>query len=781
MQLVLSRIETLSQQAAVTKTSTEILKSLRFSRMHDRHSTIHERHQQTFSWIFEASASPFKTWLAEGSGAFWVSGKAGSGKSTLMKYINNSPTTMNLLRTWSEARQLITASFYFWNTGTEMQKSQEGLLQSILYEILRHEPNLIPTVLPSRWQQDELFHQHPPPWKLAELYEALDVLIQAKPAACFCFFIDGLDEYSGDAGEQGQFAEQILKLSQSKAVKICVASRPWLQFGNVFGQCKQRMLTLESLTRRDMEIYVRDLLQRDPKFAALLVRQPRAIDLVHDIQDKARGVFLWVVLVVKSLRSGLTLNDSLEDLRRRLDLLPADLKEFFRRMIDTIDENYKLYACRILCLARSAAPLPLRTIYWVPLESTEENYAINTPVKSDIGTDRQIETARNVLNKWTKDLLEVYHSDKDSSSGRNFANLQIGFIHRTVGDFLSEPEVRQILEEDSGEGFDPNLSMCRVLLAEAKSVTHGSRESDLDGFYEIAGRAMCHARLYETQHQRGLTELLRGLDNVISSRTSGPSSAHWTASLKVSHPSKIARHRATVSNESSNFVAYATSNNLVEFVRETLNSLPKAVHKRGRPLLDFAIYPTFSNHTQAQSPKNDGYSVDMIALLLERGALADQHAGGLGVMTAWQMFLLDICTSSRSNQSFDKSGAWQVAQSFLKHRADRQVKIPLAKIVADISVEGNFGVEITREYERTTTPVSQNAWVILSNPNTSKNFWRDYLKLRLERGQFGGHGHGGPRRWDTSVRANMSSGFQGPKRLPDVRFVVWGISAVAQQ
>jgi hypothetical protein len=93
----------------------------------------------------------------------------------------------------------------------------------------------------------------------------------------------------------------------------------------------------------------------------------------------------------------------------------------------------------------------------------------------------------------------------------------------------------------------------------------------------------------------------------------------------------------------------------------------------------------------------------MVALLLERGALADQHAGGLGVMTAWQMFLLDICTSSRSNQSFDKSGAWQVAQSFLKHRADRQVKIPLAKIVADISVEGNFGVEITREYERTTT------------------------------------------------------------------------------
>lgn len=703
VQIVLGKIETLSQQAAVAETSTKILKSLQFSRMHDRQSTIHERHQETFSWIFEDSASPFKTWLAEGSGAFWVSGKAGSGKSTLMKYINHSPITTNLLRTWARARQLITASFYFWNTGTEMQRSQEGLLQSILYEILRHEPDLIPVVLPSRWQQDGLFHQHPSPWGLGELYEALDVLLQAKPAACFCFFIDGLDEYSGDAGEQGQFAEQILKLSESPAVKICVASRPWLQFGNVFGQCKQRMLTLESLTRKDMEIYVRDLLQKDSKFAALLVRQPRAVDLVNDIQNKARGVFLWVVLVVKSLRSGLTLNDNLEDLRRRLDLLPADLKDFFRRMLDTIDENYKLYACRILFLARSAAPLPLRTLYWVQIESPEENYAIDSPIRPDVGTESQIQTARNTLNKWTKDLLEVYHSDKDSSSGKNIANLQVGFIHRTVGDFLAEPDVHKILQTESGQNFDPNLSMCRVLLAEAKSVTHGSRGSDLDAFHEIAGRSMHHARQHEIQHQRGLTDLLRSLDYVISSRTSGSHSTHWTASLKVSHPSKIARHRVTVSNESSNFIAYAASNHLVEFVRETLNSLPKAVHKKGRPLLDFAIYPTFPNHMQAQSSKPDKYSVEMVALLLERGAVADQHAGGLGVMTAWQMFLLDICTSRRSNHSFDKSGAWQMAQLFLKHGADRQIKIPMGKVVADISVEGNFGVETTREYERTTT------------------------------------------------------------------------------
>lgn len=703
MQRVLDSIQTLSQRATVTETSTEVLKSLQFPMMHDRHSNIHERHQDTFSWIFEANASPFKTWLAEGNGAFWISGKAGSGKSTLMKYINNSPDTTDLLQTWAGARQLVVASFYFWNTGTEMQKSQEGLLQSVLYEILRHEPDLIPVVLPSRWQQDTLFHQHPPPWKLAELYKALDVLIQAKPSACFCFFVDGLDEYSGDAGQQGQFADQILKLSESPAVKICVASRPWLPFGNVFGQCKQRMLTLESLTRKDMEIYVRDLLQKDAKFAALLAREPSAIELVRDIQDKARGVFLWVVLVVKSLRSGLTLEDNLEELRRRLDNLPADLKDFFRRMLNTIDENYKLYACRILYLARCAAPLPLRTFYWVQIEAREENYAIHAAVKQAVCTNEHRETARIVLNKWTKDLLEVYHSDENSSSSKNIANFQIGFIHRTVGEFLAEPDIHKILQEKSGEGFDPNLSICRLLLAEAKSITSSGHRENLNEFHEIGRRSIYHAKQYEAQHRRGLTDLLRDLDNVISSRCGGRSSTHWTASLRVGHPNKITKHRASVSNESSSFIAYAVSSQLVEFVRETLDRSPHAVHKKGRPLLDFAIYPSFVSHNQAQSSTSPVYSVEMVDLLFERGAAANQYAGGIGVMTTWQMFLLDISASAHSSQPLDRSGAWQVAQLFLEYGADRGVQVPIVKVVEDISVRGNFGVDMTREYERNTT------------------------------------------------------------------------------
>jgi hypothetical protein len=707
MQLVLDRLEHLSKQAAVTETSTEVLKSLQFSRMHDRHNIIHEKHERTFSWIFEANSSPFKRWLEEGSGTFWISGKAGSGKSTLMKYLSNSPATATILQKWAGTNQLIIASFYFWVTGTEMQRSQEGLLQSILYEILRQEPDLIPTVIPSRWQQDMRFLLDPPPWRVEELYKALNVLIQAKPKARFCFFIDGLDEYSGDAGQQGLFAEQLKKLSGSPSVKLCVASRSWIPFRNVFGQSEQHLLTLETLTRDDMDIYVRDLLQKDDKFKALLQKDPSAIDLVREIRNKARGVFLWVVLVVNSLRSGLTLTDNLGELKRRLDKLPPTLKQFFRRMLDTIDEDYKLYACRILYLAYCAGPLPLRTFFWVQIEHLQnEHYAVRGTIKQLSGTKENKETARLFLNKWTKDLLEVYPSDDDAGNIGDIASFQVGFTHRTVGEFLGTPEVQDILQTQSGKDFDPNRSICRVLLAEAKSRRSKSHREDLSDFLDIARRSVYHAKQYEIRHQHGLKDLLREMDNVGSSTISGSYFAHWTGSFGVSHPVKVAKHRSTVSNVSSNFLAYAVASDLVEFVRESLDSSPHEVHKKGRPLLDFAIYPTFPKHNWTPPSAETNYSTEMIDVLLHKGAAINQHAGGLGIMTAWQMFLLDVCAFAKGDQSFDKGRAWDVAQLFLTHGADRKAEVPIGKDSGNIDVKGNFGAEESRTYERVTTHIA---------------------------------------------------------------------------
>ena len=48
-------------------------------------------------------------------------------------------------------------SFFFWNSGSEIQMSQPGLLRSVLHQILSKRPSLIPVVFPARLESCILF------------------------------------------------------------------------------------------------------------------------------------------------------------------------------------------------------------------------------------------------------------------------------------------------------------------------------------------------------------------------------------------------------------------------------------------------------------------------------------------------------------------------------------------------------------------------------------------------------------------------------------------------
>jgi hypothetical protein len=134
-----------------------ILKSLSFETRPFRHRSISKAHEETFRWVFQKPSgnatkeTKLITWLEKGTGFFWVSEKPGSGKSTLMKFIVNKAATAQALKTWFSLKLAIIASHFFWSTGTEMQKSQQGLLQSLLYEIFPQCPDLIEPACRARW------------------------------------------------------------------------------------------------------------------------------------------------------------------------------------------------------------------------------------------------------------------------------------------------------------------------------------------------------------------------------------------------------------------------------------------------------------------------------------------------------------------------------------------------------------------------------------------------------------------------------------------------------
>ena len=86
-----------------------------------------------------------------------------------MKYLSDNPKVVENLQAWAGDTKLVTASFYFWNAGNSMQKSHEGLLQSLLFEVLRKCPSLIKIVCPDRWDATERNTMYDISWNLSEL------------------------------------------------------------------------------------------------------------------------------------------------------------------------------------------------------------------------------------------------------------------------------------------------------------------------------------------------------------------------------------------------------------------------------------------------------------------------------------------------------------------------------------------------------------------------------------------------------------------------------------
>ena len=84
-----------------------LLDSLWFDEIHSREENIVDAHRETFEWIFDKSDhavgswDSFIGWLESRQGTYWVNGKAGSGKSTLMNFLCQDDRTFKSLRTWS--------------------------------------------------------------------------------------------------------------------------------------------------------------------------------------------------------------------------------------------------------------------------------------------------------------------------------------------------------------------------------------------------------------------------------------------------------------------------------------------------------------------------------------------------------------------------------------------------------------------------------------------------------------------------------------------------------
>jgi NACHT domain len=326
IEILQRRMSQLSIAKADVAKENMILKSLHFESRQVRYSSITEAHQKTFNWVFEdlqnidPSSGHLLEWLTKEDGFFWVSGKPGSGKSTFMKFVVDHPRTLKALSTWSYPKLAVLVSHFFWSAGTPMQKSWHGVLQTLLREIFRQIPDLIELTCIERWLKTtgQLAYET---WDIPELRKVLQrVADRNDMPSKFCFFIDGVDEFEGDHLE---FCQVLQDLSRSTQLKICVSSRPWNVFEDFFSSASK--IYMQKLTQNDIRSYANSRLQEHPRWKELEIEVKNAEWLSDSISQRAAGVFLWVYLVTRLLRNGLTEYDGFSDLQRRLESIPTDL------------------------------------------------------------------------------------------------------------------------------------------------------------------------------------------------------------------------------------------------------------------------------------------------------------------------------------------------------------------------------------------------------------------------------------------------------------------------
>ncbi|KAM0348180.1 hypothetical protein ACHAP4_011015 [Fusarium culmorum] len=249
------------------------------------------------------------------------------------------------LKTWaSSADKLVLASFYFWGAGSSIVASQEGLFRALLVQLLEQNPQIIPRVAALEWEEYCIFNQYT---RFGTSHRQLQVLLH----------------------------EAVKSLVQQEKAK--------------------------DYTQPDILHYVGSQLKQNEGFARLEKRDPQyASTLIDNITTKSSGVFLWIRLVVKSLLAGLTYDDRISDLQRRLDLLPPDLEDLYNAITESLDDFYFAHAAQYFKFVEASDSPPSALLFSLADEECPE-FALHLPVKTFTEEEKEIRINTMYSRAWT--------------------------------------------------------------------------------------------------------------------------------------------------------------------------------------------------------------------------------------------------------------------------------------------------------------------------------------------------------------------------------------------
>lgn len=532
-----------------------ILDGLAFSSMRDRQEEVTAAHRRTFEWIFgerskntetNAFGNHFTSWLTTNDlgPIYWITGKPGSGKSTLTRFLFEHEQTKSHLNTWSLGRPVAMAGFYFWTSGSHEQKSQTGLLRYLLHQLLSTSRSLIPEAFGDLWDKVSKLPTKERikltlDWTADELMVAFNRLMRvALEEMNICLFIDGLDEFEGDHEMIINFFKNLVEGQNGTKVKLCLSSRPWPVFEAAFEHSVPN-LKLQDLTYGDMRRYTEDRLNQQADIRRLSSAEP---DFLREIADeavkKADGVFLWVRLAVNQMLAYARDNGAGPGLQSTLRSLPDDLDNLFEHLIlenKTAVQLSETATIFLLIRAREMVSDFIKdesahslTVWELGFAFDENDNDVALYGEVEAMSDREIERrgllTADYLQRGFSGLLEIFVRPSGRPSKvqvlktRLLTESKINFIHRTVRDWLLGPrDIAGRLSNHGSTDFDPHLALLRSYIVRMKRpIEEPERHRRLDDWWPDISLAMTHARYVAKDPHNLLRPMVNELDRTIT-------------------------------------------------------------------------------------------------------------------------------------------------------------------------------------------------------------------------------------------------------------------------
>lgn len=322
-----------------------------------------------------------------------------------------------------------TVSFFFNARGDTLEKTTEGMLRSVLLQVLEKFEDLQDLLDDTACLPEH--HIDSSMWTIQLLQETFSSVVSRINKRRVTCFIDALDECDEDEVRNmveffeslGDWATQI-----GNKLYICLSSRHYPYIDIRYG--KKLVLEHQPDHGKDLETYVHGRLRTGDG--------PWIQDIRSRVVSKADGVFMWAVLVVDILNKEFRRGRHFA-VEARLEQTPSQLSELFKDMLKRDTDNMAELLLCIQWTLYAKKPLKREEFYFAVVSGiSPTSLAEWNP--EHINLD---DMERFVLSS-SKGLAEVTRSKTKT----------VQFIHESVRDFLIKDNGLRDLWQELGEDFE---------------------------------------------------------------------------------------------------------------------------------------------------------------------------------------------------------------------------------------------------------------------------------------------------------------------------------------